>query len=191
MPIFTFVYGDMHAHMIAMPMQLAVMGLVLNEILLAGSTKRRRWVDGWGVGAARILRGDAACDQYLGLGNVHAAERRGAGIRLVAGASLTQSRGTFWERFTRRSMIDFAVYVGSFVAFSFIVAIPYNAWFATAYNSISPWKDGKTPLWAYFDIHGLFLFLIVSLLVWETARWLRSVYVRSLRGTVAGAAGRD
>jgi YYY domain-containing protein len=41
----------------------------------------------------------------------------------------------------------------------------------------------KTPLWAYFDIHGLFLFLILSLLVWETARWLRSIYVRSLRGT--------
>ena len=33
-------------------------------------------------------------------------------------------------------------------------------------------------MWAYFDIHGLFLFLIVSLLVWETARWLRTVYVR-------------
>ena len=29
----------------------------------------------------------------------------------------------------------------------------------------------------------LFLFVIVSLLIWDTGRWLRSVYVRSLRGT--------
>ncbi|HEX2908837.1 MAG TPA: DUF2298 domain-containing protein, partial [Phototrophicaceae bacterium] len=43
--------------------------------------------------------------------------------------------------------------------------------------------DGvRSPLWTYFTIHGLFLFFIVSLLVWDTGRWLRSVYVRSLQG---------
>src|SRR5690606_35376094 len=44
------------------------------------------------------------------------------------------------------------------------------------------WMGNRTPLWAYFTVHGLFLVLIVSLLIWETARWLRSVYVRDLRG---------
>jgi uncharacterized membrane protein len=38
-------------------------------------------------------------------------------------------------------------------------------------------------LWAYFTIHGLFLFLLLSLLVWDTGRWLRAHRVRSLRGT--------
>ncbi|HLU11006.1 MAG TPA: DUF2298 domain-containing protein, partial [Oceanobacillus sp.] len=43
-------------------------------------------------------------------------------------------------------------------------------------------QGNRTPFWAYFDIHGLFLFLIFSLLMWETGRWLRSVKVRTLRG---------
>ena len=121
MPIFTFVYGDMHAHMIAMPMQLAVMGLVLNEVLLAGSTKRRRWTDVWwrwrcsGIYVG-MLRATNTWDwvTFMLL----------SGVGLVFAWWLAQvtrnPRGTFWERFTRRSMIDFAVYVGGFVAFSFI-----------------------------------------------------------------------
>ena len=43
-------------------------------------------------------------------------------------------------------------------------------------------EGGKTPLWAYFDIHGLFLFLVVSLLLWETSNWLRNARLKSLRG---------
>src|SRR5262249_17800309 len=42
-PFFTFLYGDLHAHMIAMPMQFIAMAFVLNELLLAGNDKRRRW----------------------------------------------------------------------------------------------------------------------------------------------------
>ena len=89
---------------------------------------------------------------------------------------------SFWRRFTRRSLLELAVYAGVFLAASVIASIPYNEWFATTYNRVLPWNDGKTPLWAYFDIHGLFLLLVVSLLTWETGRWLRATYVRSLRG---------
>src|SRR5262245_62145264 len=35
---------------------------------------------------------------------------------------------------------------------------------------------------AYFDVHGLFLFFIFCLLVWESGRWMRSVRVSALRG---------
>jgi YYY domain-containing protein len=179
MPIFTYVYGDLHAHMISMPMQLIVMGLILNEVLLAGSGRRRRGVVlaavlliGIFVG---MLRATNTWDwiTYMILGVV--------GLGFAWLLSLDSTR-TFWRRFTRRSLLDLAWYAGGFVAASFIAVIPYNLWFAQGYNRILPWNDGKTPLWAYFDIHGLFLFLVVSLLVWETARWLRSVYVRSLRG---------
>jgi uncharacterized membrane protein len=93
---------------------------------------------------------------------------------------------SFWRRFTRRSVIGLVLYAGTFLAASIIGSIPYNEWFATSYNRVLPWNDGKTPLWAYFDIHGLFIFLIVSLLVWETGRWLRSIYVRNLRGLWVG-----
>ncbi len=182
MPIFTYVYGDMHAHMISMPMQLAVMGLLLNELLLAGSGKRKRWMI---VGALMLL------GLYVGM--LRATNTWDwvtfmvlSVVTLVLAWWLARDpKRDFWGKFTRRSLLEFAGYVGGFVVFSLIAVLPYSMWFATIYTSVSPWTGGKTPLWAYFDIHGLFLFLIISLLVWETARWLRSVYVRSLRGTWA------
>jgi uncharacterized membrane protein len=65
---------------------------------------------------------------------------------------------------------------------SFLFVLPFTTWYAAIYNRVLPWTGGKTPLWAYFDIHGLFLFLLFGLLVWDTARWFRSIYVRDLRG---------
>ncbi len=73
--------------------------------------------------------------------------------------------------------------MGGFIVLGMAFTLPYSSWYAAVYGSINPWEGGKTPLWAYFDIHGVFLFLLVTLLIWDTARWLRSVYVRDLRGT--------
>jgi hypothetical protein len=58
--------------------------------------------------------------------------------------------------------------------------LPFTTW----YQQLQPRAtlQNRTPIWAYLDIHRLFLFLIVSLLLWETGRWLRSVKVRTLRG---------
>ncbi len=183
MPIFTYVYGDMHAHMISMPMQLAVVGLLLNEVLLAGSPKRKRWF---------MVASAALIGLYVGM--LRATNTwdwitfmilSGVGLVFAWWLSLDGKR-SFWRHFSRRSLLDLGLYAGTFLAVMVISSIPYNEWFATTYNRVLPWTDGKTPLWAYFDIHGLFLFLIISLLVWETGRWLRGVYVRALRGLWLG-----
>ncbi|MBN1965861.1 MAG: hypothetical protein JW910_14510, partial [Anaerolineae bacterium] len=63
-------------------------------------------------------------------------------------------------------------------------ALPFTMYFATAYNAVKPWELDRTPLWAYMYIHGTFLFIIASLLVWQTARWLRRVRVRELQGQI-------
>lgn len=177
MPIFTFIYGDMHAHMISMPMQFFVFAFVLNEVLLAGDDRRRssaRWL-ALAVGAITVgmLRATNTWDwiTYMILG--------------VAGLSFAwwlRWRGGRWLPLSRRSLIDFAGRVGGFVVLSMIAVLPFTTWYTSTYNRVLPWEGNRTPLWAYFDIHGLFLFLIVSLLVWETGRWLRSVKVASLRG---------
>ena len=81
---------------------------------------------------------------------------------------------------TRSSALDLAASVGGFIFLNLAFALPYTSWYAATYNSIQLWDGGKTPLWAYFDIHGLFLFLIVSLLSWETSHWLRNTRVKAL-----------
>ncbi|MFN8528199.1 MAG: DUF2298 domain-containing protein [Anaerolineae bacterium] len=45
MPYFTYIYGDLHAHMISMPQQLFGMLFILHEVVTAISTRRRtRWL---------------------------------------------------------------------------------------------------------------------------------------------------
>jgi YYY domain-containing protein len=186
MPAFTFIYADPHAHMIGMPMQLFVMAFVLNEALLARNPgARRRWASIVAVGLAAayvgMMRATNTWDwiTYMLLG--------AAGL-LYAWYMRWRPRADHWHApsrtvlFSRASVLHLLTYVGGFLLFTFVAVLPYTTWFATSYNSVRAWTDGKTPLWAYFDIHGLFLFLLVSLLGWDTVRWLRSVTVRTLRG---------
>ena len=172
LPFFTFLYGDLHAHMIAMPMLLFIMGFLLNEVLLAGND-RRAGLFKWGalaLGAlfVGLLRATNTWDWPT--------------FMLLGAAGLAYAWWLAWGEITRRSLLGFVARVGGFVVLSFVLTLPYITWYAATYGSINSWQGGKTPLWAYLDIHGLFVFLLVSLLVWETARWFRSVYVRDLRG---------
>ncbi|MBC7810964.1 MAG: hypothetical protein H7175_07460, partial [Burkholderiales bacterium] len=172
MPFFTFLYGDLHAHMINMPMLLLIMVFLLNEVTLAPNDKRRtsERVIGLmlGAGAVGLVRATNSWDwpAFLVLGTLG-----------VAFAWWLR-----WRTLNRRSVINFLTRVGGFVAFSFFASLPFTTWYSAIYSSVSMWEGGRTPLWAYFDIHGLFLFLIFSLLLWETARWLKSTPVRALRG---------
>ncbi len=171
-PFFTFLYGDLHAHMIAMPLLFIVMAFVLNEALLAGRDPRGRAARflalALGAGTVGLLRATNTWDWIT--------------FMLLGVAGVGFAWWLAWRAFNRRSLVDLALRAGGFVALSFVAALPFTTWNATIYSRVLPWTGGKTPLWAYFDLHGLFLFLVVSLLVWDTARWLRSVYVRELRG---------
>jgi uncharacterized membrane protein len=82
----------------------------------------------------------------------------------------------------RRLLWDWLGRLALFLVLSAVVAWPFTSTFATAYNSVKPWEDETTPLWAYLYIHGTFIFLVISFLVWQTARWLRAVRVRALEG---------
>ena len=171
-PYFTFLYGDLHAHMISMALMLLAMAFILHEVLAAGRDTRGRWAQffAMALGALTVgmLRATNTWDWPT--------------FMILSVAGLGFAWWLHWRRIHRRSVINFALRVGGFVALSFLFVLPFTTWYATVYGSILPWTGGKTPLWAYFDLHGVFLFLIFSLLVWDTGRWLRSVYVSSLRG---------
>lgn len=178
-PFFTFVYGDLHAHMISMPLMVLVMGFLLNELLLARRDSRGRWP-----------RFFALCLGALAVGLLRATNTWDwPTFLLLSVAGLGFAWWLTWQRVSRKSLLSLLGYVGGLVALSFLFALPYTTWYAATYGRVLPWGGGKTPLWAYFDLHGVFLFLIFSLLVWDTAHWLRSVYVSALRGTAPLLAG--
>jgi uncharacterized membrane protein len=79
-------------------------------------------------------------------------------------------------------VLDALIRIGGFFTMTFIAAMPYTMWFATGFTELLPWNGGSTRIWSYLTIHGLFLLFIVSLLIWETARWFRTLHVRDLKG---------
>lgn len=272
MPYFTFLYGDLHAHMIAFPVTLLVIAWLLAEIIGAGHALRAWWEAGLGLGlgalAVGVLRPTNSWDwiTYLllsaaGLTYVawlggrrsergrlpstfaarlwdwlrparvrelrlvllvvplvfaariafYAVQRIRAGQQVERGLrpgempivpSLSLGSALLWAgaalavvmalyalalivaqaRLNRHLLWDWLGRLALFLVLSAVVAWPFTSTFATAYNSVKPWEDETTPLWAYLYIHGTFIFLVISFLVWQTARWLRTVRVRALEG---------
>lgn len=172
MPYFTFLYGDLHAHMINLPVMLFAIAFIFNEIAIAGRRRRQAF--------ATVL---ALTLGALAVGMMRAINTWDwPGFTLLSIAGLGYAWWLRWQRINRWSLTDMLLVIGSFMVISFAVALPYTSWYASQYSSVHGWSGGKTPLWAYLDIHGLFIFLIASLLAWETGRWLRGVKVKALRG---------
>lgn len=172
MPYFTFIYGDLHAHMISMPLMIFAIGFVMNEVLLAGRETRRsgwRWV--------ALLFGAMCIGLFRAVNTWDWPTFTALGL-----LGLGYAWWLRWRRITRWSLVDLFMTNGGLVVIGYLAAKPFTEWYASTYNSIRMWDGTKTPLWAYLDIHGLFIFVVVSLLMWETARWLRSAKVRDLRG---------
>lgn len=244
MPFFTFLYGDLHPHMINMPLILMTMAFVFNELMQVGADRRGRLErflalalgalatgimrasNTWDWPAMTLLAaaGLAYCWQLRWRGTF----RLGIDLRFYAAliAALLAAIGlatalesqlhsgfgapasalaaalavmpsilaacialiALWVAarhfLVRASAMDLLTWLGGFMALNLAFALPYTTWYVSEYSSLSLWQGGKTPLWAYFDIHGLFLFLALSLLLWETGHWLRSTRVAALRGRV-------
>jgi YYY domain-containing protein len=56
---------------------------------------------------------------------------------------------------------------------SLVLFLPYVASYEAGYERVIPWLGSRTPLWAYLDILGLFLFVTISWLavdLWKLAR---------------------
>ena len=62
--------------------------------------------------------------------------------------------------------------IALFAGATALLYLPYIQTYRLGYDQILPWEGSRTPLWAYLDIHGLFLFIIASWLVLELWRWL-------------------
>ncbi|NJL92923.1 MAG: hypothetical protein HC915_03975 [Anaerolineae bacterium] len=289
MPYFTFLYGDLHAHMIAMPLMLLVMLWLVAEVLGAGRGLRTGFTAGLalflGALTVGLLRATNSWDYptYLILGVVgvtfvawvgqtrlparqappplldrlrqfldarHAlrlwvllwavpvglmlyiglflVERNQYNANLQAGRILLQCQNlpedlprsdvpplcvdalephfsalsaAVWgvgalgglvflymaglvflsARFDQDATLKWVVRLGLFLALGFLATLPYTA-FNVGEAGLVPWEKARTPLWAYLDIHGLFLFILGSFLVWQSVRYLRHFRVAELRG---------
>src|SRR5262249_43418478 len=80
----------------------------------------------------------------------------------------------------RRVALTVGAVIALFLLSHYLYA-PYRAWYSQAYSALDEWKGPFTPIWSYLTHWLVFLFIVVSWMVWETHEWMASTPVSSLR----------
>jgi YYY domain-containing protein len=170
-PFFTFLYGDLHAHMIAMPLALLVLSWALSTV----RARMASWVSLL-VGAVVIgaLYPTNLPDLYTYLP-----------IALVALAYglWRADRAPKWRIELSDSMkkrMSIVCNVLLLAALSVLLYAPYRAFYSQVYGSLVPWTASRTPIWVYFTHWGVFLFVITTWMAWETRQWMAQTPVSAL-----------
>jgi YYY domain-containing protein len=169
-PYFTFLYGDLHPHMLVMPVYGLVFGWILN--LLLWKPSRFKWVERIpGLIAAALIFGIFRAAHtwdfptFIGLGALGIAWN----VWLVKKDSIKQALQTI------------LIYETAFVGLAVLFYLPFADWFKTEYVSLELWKGRRTPLIDYFYTFGLPLFVMLTLLLRELIPDLRA----GIRGWLA------
>jgi YYY domain-containing protein len=173
-PFFTFLYADLHAHLMAMPM--VILSLAGTAAMIISPERLRAWKTALPLIAITALATGSlwATNSWnypiaLGLALV--------GLALAGWRLLSQSTGLKdW-----RGWIHIAILAGLLVALSIWLFQPYYQWYGAGYTAVDAWKGSRTPLDAYFLIHGLFLFILITYLVWQTREWMVSTSIEAVR----------
>ncbi len=174
-PLFTFLYSDLHAHMIVLPVTLLIMAWTVSFLKARARMNAAEWVAAFLIGGLAIgaLKPMNTWDLYTY-------------FPLAALAMIyTILRHFEWNgRFGLSEWLGRALFaIGSAILLYALGAIfyaPFTHWFSQAYNSINFWIGPYTPFWSYLTHWGLFLFIIVSWMTWETREWMAATPVSAL-----------
>jgi len=180
-PFFTFLYADLHAHMIALPIALLSISFALSAFLGRG-----RWGESDGRNR-RLSQGLSLLLGGLAIGALKPTNTWDFYTYLVLG--LVALGAGIWLSYTgqdsppvsiRRRLITIAVNLIILGLLALYLYQPFNQWFGQAYNSLTLWTADHTSLSSYLTQWGLFLFVIASWMVYESIDWMAKTPATSL-----------
>ncbi|MEK6221141.1 MAG: DUF2298 domain-containing protein, partial [Chloroflexota bacterium] len=180
-PWFTFIYADLHAHMIALPITMLVIAWILSVVKSRAWQGKSVWQALGGLVFGGFLIGSLRPTNtwdfptYLALGMVGVLY---AVLRKYEPAGLKEGEQG------ARIFYKIAVAVGGASGLGFLAFVlyqPFSKWYVQGYSEINHWTGSHTPTGAYFTHWGLFLFIIISWMIWETRQWMAKTPLSSLR----------
>lgn len=154
-PFFSFLFADLHAHMIVIPFAILALSLAVAVFLRASESEAfwQKWgrlaVLGVAVGALRIINAWDFPTQLL-----------------LAGAAVMVG-----ELFVARKPLS-ARLAGGLLKWIFVAAVgfvaylPFHINFELFNNGVLQ-SEFHTPLWRYFAIHSIFLLVVISWVFFE------------------------
>ena len=162
-PFFTFLFADLHAHLMAIPFTLLALGLALALVLGA-----RRGRGGSRLG---VSLGEAALLAMLGVavGALRSINAWDFPTYLLIGGGAVFLAAQFRNGGpSLRVLVEAAVKSGAVFLVGYIVFLPYHLSYETFFASVEP-TTNQTVLWQFLAIGGLFVFVIGSYAVVELA----------------------
>ena len=169
-PLFTFIYSDLHAHMIAMPLALLALSWAL-----AAVTGRAKWRNPLSVALGIAVGGLIIGALYpSNLSDIYTY----LPIGLVAIAYVIWRYADAPTVYHRVALAVGAI--AALVILSFVMYQPYRDAYSQLYSALDPWKGPFTPLGSYLTHWLVMLFFIVSWMVWETREWMAATPVSAL-----------
>lgn len=177
-PLFTFIYADLHAHMIALPVTLLGLAWSVSAILSrAWSGLKNKWQAGASLVLGAIIIGSLRPINTWDLPT----------YLLIAALAIGYAVWKYGPRVKhagRKVKPPWKLALGGMAAlavFSVLAYQPFASWYRQGYSSVDLWTGTHTPTGPYLVHWAIFLFFIVAWLIWETRQWLASTPLSSLR----------
>jgi YYY domain-containing protein len=172
-PYFTFLYADLHAHMISRLLTVSGIAWMLSLLL----TFRRQERVPWYQHASLIFVGG------LMLGGLSPTNTWDYPVYWVLGAVAVFAAP--WLKPDRDwipSAIKSLGAMVSLVVLYRLLYLPYHLASYLPYGRVDLYNGSHTSLGAFFIVHGVFLFIIVSWMAWESRQWMAQTPISALSG---------
>jgi YYY domain-containing protein len=170
-PFFTFIYADLHAHMISRPLTVLILAWGISWLRIAnkGEKRRRRdWLSSIFVGA-------------LALGALPPTNTWDFPVYWALGLGAVVYSGFLGESGFRSRKLLFAGISAVLLLFlAQFTYYPYHYWYGQGYQSVSLWEGSHTSLIDYLTVHGHFLFIITAWMLWEVREWMAATPISHL-----------
>ncbi len=166
-PFFTFLYADLHAHLMALAFTLVALGVAINfAVRVRDDDARLPFLARVPVSPSDIIEISVAALVLGALRAINFADYPTYLLVIVCALAIGE--------YGRRQKIDlfgalsFAWRAGALVVLSSLLFQPFNSNFATAYLATELWKGERTHLDEYLVVHGIFLFAAATFLIART-----------------------
>ena len=180
MPVFTFLFADLHAHMMALPYTLLALALALTVVQGSLRSTSNRDHGPWWHDTEEVL---LLLLLALTTGALWPTNTWDYPTYILVTAIALGLR-----EYTRCGKINWSVVweagwrIILVVLAGWVFFLPFHQNYASSYFGAELWTGSRTPLWAYLLIHGYFLFVLVSYLSVELLfGYGHNALVRSLR----------
>ena len=172
-PFFTFLFGDLHAHLMALPFTLLAIGLSLAVVMSGpagdGESGQSRW------GPAELAR---LALLGLAVGSLRAINTWDVPVYMLLAAAAVLLAAYFRNGgLSLQVLFESASKTAVVVAVGFLAFLPYHASTETFFTSVEA-TTNQTVLWQFLLIHGLFVFIVASHLLLDLRGYWRPLWQR-------------